>query len=306
MMRQQISHLRGIQWIFAYIHKRHFMPGSVQLCQRFFTTITIFQPVQNHKCPSSRLVFNHNDTLFACLSICQTSDENAREDSPTTQTTRQKRSMFQRMKFAALERRLTRAYKDRLAALGAVPKGVFWRTQSTQIARFDALLSIVRKISPVAHPAVADIGCGYGAMLEFIQKTPRYKTIRYSGYDINATMISSCIRQFADHKQLFSVGKCPPGAADFCLFSGTFNLCHTTNLDLWENYIFANLQDCWQRSRYGLVLNLLCAPKSHIKNHIFYADRQKFITRASRLFGPTHAVSTPHVAGDVTFTIAKQ
>jgi hypothetical protein len=80
--------------------------------------------------------------------------------------------MFQRMKFAALERRLTRAYKDRLAALGAVPKGVFWRNQSTQIARFDAMLSIVRKISPVAHPAVADIGCGYGALLEFIQKNP--------------------------------------------------------------------------------------------------------------------------------------
>ena len=255
--------------------------------------------------PPSRLLRDRDYTQFACLPVCQTSDENARENSPITETTCQKRAMFQRMKFAALERRLTRAYKDRLAALGAVPKGVFWRNQSTQIARFDAMLSIVRKISPVAHPAVADIGCGYGALLEFIQKTPRYQTMRYSGYDINAAMISACTDQFADQKELFAVGKYPSGAVDFCLFSGTFNLCHTTNLDLWEDYIFANLQDCWQRSRYGLVLNLLCAPKSHIKNQIFYADRQKFITRASRLFGPTHAVSTPHVTGDVTFAIAK-
>ena len=213
--------------------------------------------------------------------------------------------MFQRMKFAMLERRLTRAYKDRLAALGADPKGVFWRNQSTQIARFDALLSVVRTISPVAHPAVADIGCGYGAMLEFIQKTPRYQTMRYSGFDINAAMIGACTHKFAIQKQLFAVGKHPSAAVDFCLFSGTFNLCHTANLDLWEDYIFANLRDCWQCSRYGLVLNLLCAPKRHIQNQIFYADRQKFINRASQLFGPTRALSTPHVIGDVTFAITK-
>ena len=213
--------------------------------------------------------------------------------------------MFQQIKFAALERRLTRAYKDRLALLGAVPMGVFWRNQSTQVARFDVLLSIVRKISPVAHPAVADIGCGYGALFKFIQNTPRYQMMRYRGYDINAAMISACTNQFASQKKLFAVGKYPSGTVDFCLFSGTFNLCYTANLDLWEDYIFANLQDCWQRSRYGLVLNLLCAPKSHIQSHIFYADRQKFITRASLVFGPTHALSTPHVIGDVTFAITK-
>ena len=213
--------------------------------------------------------------------------------------------MFQRMKFAALERHLTQAYKDRLAALGAVPKGVFWRNRSTQIARFDAILSIVCKISPVKHPSVADIGCGYGAMLEFIQKTRRYQTMSYSGYDINATMISACTHQFPNHKQLFAVGKHPSSAVDFCLFSGTFNLCHTANLDLWEDYIFTNLQDSWQRSRHGLVLNLLCAPRSRIQNQIFYAHRQKFISRASQLFAPTYALSTPHVTDDVTFAIAK-
>ena len=58
-------------------------------------------------------------------------------------------------------------------------------------------------------------------------------------------------------------------------------------------------------SRYGLALNLLCGPKTEVKREIFYAERQTFIASASRLFGPTHARSTPHVAGDVTFFIAK-
>lgn len=213
--------------------------------------------------------------------------------------------MLRRVIYAALERKLNRAYGDRLAALGPAPKGVFWRSESTQIARFDALLSLVASVTPVTNPMLGDIGCGYGAMLDFIQTTPRYKSFQYIGIDINRKMISSCKRKFLDQKHLFLVGKYPPSTVDFCVLSGTFNLCHTTNTSLWHEYIFANLQECWQRSRYGLVLNLLCGPKTEIKNEIFYAERQTFITTASRVFGPTHARSTPHVAGDVTFFISK-
>ena len=213
--------------------------------------------------------------------------------------------MLRKVMYAALERKLKRAYKDRLAALGPAPKGVFWRNQSTQIARFDALLDLVTTMTPVANPSIADIGCGYGAMLEFLQKAPRYQRFHYIGVDINRAMINSCKQRFPAQKQLFFVGKQPPLPVDFCVFSGTFNLCHTMDTLLWHDYIFANLQSCWQRSRYGLVLNLLCAQQTQIKNQIFYAERQTFIANASRVFGPTHARSTPHVTGDVTFLIAK-
>ena len=213
--------------------------------------------------------------------------------------------MLRKVIYSLLERRLNRAYTDRLSTLGSGPKGVFWRNQSTQIARFDALLDLVGIETPVAYPSIADIGCGYGAMLEFMQKTPRHRSFHYIGVDINRAMISNCKQRFPAQKQLFFVGNRPPSPVDFCLFSGTFNLCHTTDTSLWNDYIFANLQSCWQRSRYGLVLNLLCAPQTQIKNQIFYDERQKFIAKASRVFGPTHARSTPHVTGDVTFMISK-
>ena len=213
--------------------------------------------------------------------------------------------MLRKVMYAALERKLKRAYKDRLAALGPAPKGVFWRNQSTQIARFDALLDLITTMTSASNPSIADIGCGYGAMLEFLQNTPRYQRFHYIGVDINRAMINSCKQRFPAQKQLFFVGKQPPLPVDFCVFSGTFNLCHTMDTSLWQDYIFANLQHCWQRSRYGLVLNLLCASQTQIKNQIFYAERQTFIANASRVFGLTHARSTPHVTGDVTFLIAK-
>ena len=214
-------------------------------------------------------------------------------------------TMLRRVIYAALERKLNRAYKDRLADLGPTPNGVFWRNESTQIARFDALLNLVATVTPVANPMLGDVGCGYGAMLDFVRKTPRYQNFHYNGIDINRAMINSCKQKFPDQKHLFFVGKHPPSPVDFCVFSGTFNLCHTTDTQLWHEYMFGNLQQCWQRSRYGLVLNLLCGPKTKITNQIFFAERQTFITAASRVFGPTHAQSTPHVAGDVTFLIAK-
>ena len=213
--------------------------------------------------------------------------------------------MLRKVMYAALERKLKRAYEERLAALGPAPKGVFWRNQSTQIARFDALLDLVTTVTPAENTSIADIGCGYGAMLEFLQKTQHYQRFHYLGVDINRAMINSCKQRFPEQEQLFFVGKQPPLHVDFCVFSGTFNLCHTMDTSLWRDYIFANLQSCWKRSRNGLVLNLLCAPQTQIKNQIFYTERQTFIANASRVFGPTHARSTPHVTGDVTFLIAK-
>ena len=110
--------------------------------------------------------------------------------------------MIRRLIHAALERKLNRAYKDRLAAVGPAPKGVFWRNESTQIARFDALLTLLAIFTPIENPMLGDVGCGYGAMLDFIQKTPRYQNFQYIGIDINRKMISSCKRKFLDQKHL--------------------------------------------------------------------------------------------------------
>jgi hypothetical protein len=60
------------------------------------------------------------------------------------------------------------------------------------------------------------------------------------------------------------------------------------------------------RARYGLVLNLLCAPKAKIESQIFYADRAAFIRRAVAMIGPTHAQSTKYVLGDVSFAITRK
>ena len=90
------------------------------------------------------------------------------------------------------------------------------------------------------------------------------------------------------------------------MFSGTFNLTHSDDPDLWMDYIFTCLDHCMARARYGLVLNLLCAPKAKIEGQIFYVNRAAFIRRAEATNGPTHAQATKHVSGDVSFVITRK
>ena len=208
--------------------------------------------------------------------------------------------------YASHERQLNRTYRNRLASRGKTAQGVFWRSQTSQIARFDALLSLVHQLAPQKPVTIADVGCGYGAMLAFLIKTPAYAQTIYHGVDINRAMIAACHQTFPADKALFTMGNVPPKSVDFCVFSGTFNLTHSENPDLWMDYIFVCLDRCMALTRYGLVFNLLCAPKAKIESQIFYADRAAFIHRAEAMIGPTHALSTKYVSGDVSFVITQK
>ena len=143
-------------------------------------------------------------------------------------------------------------------------------------------------------------------MLAFINKTPAYAQTIYHGVDINQAMIAACHQTFPADNALFTIGNAPSKLVDFCVFSGTFNLTHSDDPDLWMDYIVACLDRCMARACYGLVLNLLCAPKAKIESQIFYADRAAFIRRAEAMIGPTHAQSTKYVSGDVSFVITRK
>ena len=211
--------------------------------------------------------------------------------------------MLRRFIFAAYERQLNRTYRNRLASQGSTARGVFWKSELSQIARFHALLTLVRKLKPTAPISIADIGCGYGAMFDFIMSSPEFLYIDYHGVDINRDMIRASHRKFPQQSHLFSISNRPDKIVDFCLFSGTFNLTYSDNPALWTDYIFSWLDKCMAQTRCGLVLNLLCAPETKIQKQIFYANRAIFIARAKAHFGAIHAQSTKHVTDDVSFLI---
>ena len=154
--------------------------------------------------------------------------------------------------------------------------------------------------------SIAEIGCGYGALYRYLQQKNAPDRWRYHGVDINPAMIAACRRNFPNKVNHFKLGDRPQKEVDFSVFSGTFNLTPIENCEQWVGYILQGLQNCWQLSRRGMVLNFLCAPEAKINKKIFYTNRQHFIDMAGRHFGPTIAVPTKDIASDFSFLISRE
>ena len=119
-------------------------------------------------------------------------------------------------------------------------------------------------------------------------------------------MISYCQREHTAHKHRFSTGRKPDRPVDFAVFVGTFNLCHTDDYALWENYILRQLALTWAKVKTGMVLNITSQTQARINNNIFYAEPDAFAEKLAETFGPTAACPTRFVEQDVPYIIAKE
>ena len=210
----------------------------------------------------------------------------------------------------SIEAGVNRAYARSLARHGPSPQGVFWNSAKSQTSRFAALLAAIRRHwattgnCPVP-PAIADIGCGYGALLDYLSTHEAFAGWRYLGLDINPAMIRACHERFPGSRASFRVGGMPPEPVDYALFSGTFNLCMIDDAERWRGYILDSLQNCRPVCRSGMVVNLLCRRRMSISSNILYADREDILDRLRNRFGRVEAFDTPGQRHDVTFLIAE-
>src|SRR4051794_32797123 len=83
-------------------------------------------------------------------------------------------------------------YADKLARHGATPRGVDWNGQSGQILRFEQLCKV---IDVPRACSVNDVGCGYGALLDFLRghRLPG----SYLGVDLSEEMIRAARERHA-------------------------------------------------------------------------------------------------------------
>ncbi len=213
--------------------------------------------------------------------------------------------MFKRISQQLFENSIRSAYTKRFKQKGAAAEGVFWASRLSQTARFDHLLAQINAREKGARIQLADIGCGYGALWNFIQNTERFQHFGYRGYDINSAMISYCKQHFADGERRFQLGRQPADKPDYAVFVGTFNLCHCDDYSLWQDYILRQMALSWKQVNKGMAINVTSLPQAKIHNDIFYIQPEKFKSLLERHFGRTYASPTRYVDNDATFIIQK-
>ena len=117
-------------------------------------------------------------------------------------------------------------YSNKIHEHGATPRGIDWKDESSQIIRFDQLCQLLPHGAKIS---VNDLGCGYGALLDYLVNINQ-KHIEYYGYDISSEMVktakslSSQVDRNLDHMFMQINNANDMKVSQYTLASGIFNV----------------------------------------------------------------------------------
>jgi len=161
-------------------------------------------------------------------------------------------------------------YSAKLATHGDTPKGVDWNGEESQALRFAQL---VRLIAPGAPFSINDVGCGYGALFDYLRAG--FPDMTYMGCDISADMIAAaCSRHTMSDRVRFVVGSEPPAPADYSVASGIFNVRLERSDAEWRDYMAETIDVLDRSSTRGFAFNCLTSysDADRKRDYLYYAD----------------------------------
>ncbi|KPQ39967.1 MAG: Methyltransferase domain [Phormidium sp. OSCR] len=206
--------------------------------------------------------------------------------------------MIQNPSFNSIQKKVASYYSGKIGKYGSTPLGVDWNSWESQKTRFDQLTRVIQKMD---FFSINDLGCGYGAFLEYLKS--RYQSFSYEGYDISDSMISAARSKYFTEKENFKNTYSPSRVADYSIASGIFSVCLDIDKVLWESYLYDYLDILNSHSRHGFAFNCLTSysDREKMKNYLFYADPCKIFSHCKERY--SHEVALLHDYGLYEFTI---
>ena len=175
-----------------------------------------------------------------------------------------------------------RYYSDRLSAHGPTPAGVDWNSEDSQLLRFDRLLRICCE---TAAFSINDFGCGYGALLAYMQT--KGLAADYRGFDISLDMLAAAQSLFggSTHARFFSDLTALP-EADYTVASGIFNVKLDADVTEWTEYVTDQLRVMHRLSIRGFSFNMLTSysDSERMRPSLYYGDPRYFFDFCKRNF----------------------
>lgn len=193
-------------------------------------------------------------------------------------------------------------YTNKVATNGPTPNGVDWNGQESQELRFSQLC----KILPVKRSfSINDIGCGYGALISYIEKSGRSEQMSiYNGIDISAEMINQASSLYPKNDKIqFNLSQEPVHVFDYSIASGIFNVKMAFDDDDWRKYFFKTLHMMDKYSTKGFSFNCLTSysDKEKMRGDLFYPNPMEVFDYCKLNFAKN--VALLHDYGLYEFTI---
>src|SRR5262245_37201125 len=143
---------------------------------------------------------------------------------------------------------------------GVSPRGVDWPNASDLEARFTVLLSILDGLPDQPPPALLDVGCGPGLLLDFMRATGRLDSVDYRGLDLSRAMVEAARhrwpgRNFSTHDIVAQ--PLPDQSVDVVVMNGVL----TEKLDLPQDAMVGLAQAlvlaAFKAARVGVAFNVM-------------------------------------------------
>jgi SAM-dependent methyltransferase len=169
-------------------------------------------------------------------------------------------------------------YTDNVAEHGVDSRAVGWPDADSQRLRFEKLAHVIHSDPHNGAFTVADWGCGYGAMFDFLAERFGERLAGYCGYDISTAMLEAARDHVSDPRASFHHSDDVGEDADYVFVSGTFNVRLDADDEAWDAWIKERLHSLFGRARRGLAFNLLTTYVDWRKPDLFYADPAAYFT----------------------------
>ena len=190
-------------------------------------------------------------------------------------------------------------YNKNLEIHGFTHSGVFWNSKYNQFKRYEELISYIPKSANKI--LIMDVGCGYGALYEYLKEIKQNQRFYYFGIDINKKLIKQCKIKYPEidfyHKPKKGI------KVDYILFSGTYNLAVTDNMLVWENYILNDLYNYSKFCNKIILLNLQFSDKCKIVNNIYYTTTNRISQLLGKKFKNYKIVNSKYFSRDIIIQI---
>jgi len=167
-------------------------------------------------------------------------------------------------------------YERCFEKFGATPKGVDWPNEHDLNVRFQVMLDIchhaLKKTEPVS---ILDLGCGYGALYDFILKNDLANKIQYHGVDLSEKMIISAKNrhpsiQFEVRDIL--IDRLDPAQFDFVLMNGLLTERTTLSQHDMEEFSHTIIKEAYELSKNGIAYNVMSDHVDWKREDLFYVS----------------------------------
>jgi SAM-dependent methyltransferase len=170
-------------------------------------------------------------------------------------------------------------YDQSVDRFGDSSRGVGWKDERSHELR----LRVLSEIGITDGTSVLDVGCGYGALLEYLRKTGMQNT-KYTGIDIAEKMIERARQRFGG-SATFKVADIMKieGEYDYVVNLGIFNVklgCHDDQF--FNDFVRPILFKMWSLAMKGLAASFMTNVVDYRNPDLYYADSSKIINLVAR------------------------